>query len=153
MINIEVQFIYFIIYFVMCSVIIDSHLAYKFVSSVPLIKIEFFLTFHPSTTNCKKSFICKNKIYCTYKYYLSCYLMAIWPLISMNSNESCKNHDIIDLHQTTSKAATSSYSLHLADTTAGIDDILASPESAVTSGSKKDERGLYLAVPTGTLHL
>lgn len=55
------------------------------------------------------------------------------------------------LHQTTTtnKPATSSYSLHLADTTAGIDDIIPSPQTTqLSSGSKKDDRGLYLAVPT-----
>ena len=52
------------------------------------------------------------------------------------------------LQQTTNKPATSSYSLHLADTTAGIDDIIPSPQTAQLSGSKRDARGLYLAVPT-----
>lgn len=59
----------------------------------------------------------------------------------------------VDLQQTPSKPATSSYSLHLADTTAGIDDIIPSPQTTQMSGSKKDARGLYLAVPTtGTLN-
>lgn len=56
----------------------------------------------------------------------------------------------IDLQQTTtaSKQSTSSYSLQIADTTAGIDDIIPSTQTAQLSGSKKDARGLYLAVPT-----
>lgn len=55
-----------------------------------------------------------------------------------------------DLNQSGGKPATSSYSLHLADTATGIDDII--PSTAQLSGSKKDARGLYLAVPTtGTL--
>lgn len=54
----------------------------------------------------------------------------------------------VDLHQTSSKPATSSYSLHFVDTTAGIDDIIPSPQTTQLSGSKKDARGLYLAVPT-----
>lgn len=51
------------------------------------------------------------------------------------------------------KQTTSSYSLHLADTTAGIDDISPSPQTTQTSGSKKDGRGFYLAIPqTGILN-
>lgn len=49
---------------------------------------------------------------------------------------------------------TSSYihCIYLADTTAGIDDIIPSQQTAQLSGSKKDQKGLYLAVPTtGTL--
>lgn len=54
-----------------------------------------------------------------------------------------------DLQQTANKRATSSYSLHLSDTTAGIDDInLSSQKTQLSSGSKNDERGVYLAVPT-----
>lgn len=60
-----------------------------------------------------------------------------------NSQNGCA-----DLQQAASKQATSSYSLHLADTTAGIDDIIPSPQTTQLSGSKKDSRGLYLAVPT-----
>lgn len=64
-----------------------------------------------------------------------------------NSQNGCA-----DLQQAASKQATSSYSLHLADTTAGIDDIIPSPQTTQLSGSKKDARGLYLAVPTTGTH-
>ncbi|XP_055296340.1 sodium-driven chloride bicarbonate exchanger-like isoform X2 [Sitodiplosis mosellana] len=74
--------------------------------------------------------------------------MSRLPIIR-NLAEIGRNHSSSkNLHQTTNKPATSSYSLHLVDTTAGIDDIIPSPQTTQLSGSKKDARGLYLAVPT-----
>lgn len=42
----------------------------------------------------------------------------------------------------------SSYSLHSADSTAGIEDIIPSPRTTLMCGSNKDQRGCYLAIPT-----
>ncbi|XP_031624246.1 electrogenic sodium bicarbonate cotransporter 1 isoform X4 [Contarinia nasturtii] len=73
--------------------------------------------------------------------------MSRLPIIR-NLAEIGRNHSSSKNLQQASKPATSSYSLHLNDTTADIDDIIPSQQTAQLSGSKKDARGLYLAVPT-----